>query len=229
MLATVPALVLAGQALTVEGALRAAVFLISGLGIVVCGLVRDAGRRTQARLWNEWGGSPAVQRLRWRGSADPEEVRRLHEQLALATRAPMPSEALEAADPEAADRRYLEAIAVLRAATADRSRFPTIFAENVNYGFRRNALGMRSVALAVAAAVLLTAAALVIAGPENDVGARLLHWGPAGATAIVAGFFWAFVVRPTWVRDASELYVDRLLEAVPMLTDSRIGTQTSAG
>ena len=35
-------------------------------GIVVCGLVRAAGRRLEPALWASWGGAPTTRRLRFR-------------------------------------------------------------------------------------------------------------------------------------------------------------------
>src|SRR5947208_9959356 len=78
----------------------------------------------------------------------------------------LPTSEEEAADPEGADQRYEACVRFLRNATRDRSTFPLVFAENVNYGFRRNLWGMRSAGIACSAvsalgAAYLTALALV--------------------------------------------------------------------
>jgi hypothetical protein len=93
--------------------------------------------------------------------------RRLHERLSPLLSHPSPTAAEEAADPHAADRRYREAVGALRERTRDRSRFGLLLAENIDYGFRRNCLGLRPYALIVAAGCLL-----VMAGRRGTAWAR---------------------------------------------------------
>ena len=53
-----------------------------------------------------------------------------------------------------ADTKYEEVVRSLREATRDTSRFPLVFAENVNYGYRRNLWGLRPFGTPIA--VILT-------------------------------------------------------------------------
>src|SRR4051812_42766004 len=71
LLASVPALaLLAAGALSPESLARTFGIAAGAIGVAVCGLVRDAGRKLQPRLWQSWGGSPSVRRLRWRENDD---------------------------------------------------------------------------------------------------------------------------------------------------------------
>ena len=63
----------------------------------------------------------------------------------------------------------------LREATRDTSRFPLVFAENANYGFRRNLWGLRPIGTGVAVVLLLFSWALLL----------LTVWGAALATSVV--------------------------------------------
>jgi hypothetical protein len=128
----------------------------------------------------------------------------------------LPNEVDEARDPTRADRQYEEAVTVLRERTRDTSRFRLVFAENMEYGFRRNSLGLRPFALAIAAISLALSAALLIRA-DGVVVSRLATWGAAGGISVVLLIYWWRVVTPGWVRVSAELYADRLLEAVDTL------------
>jgi hypothetical protein len=120
-------------------------------------------------------------------------------------------------DPEAADRRYEEAVASLRDLTRNTTRFRLVFAENVEYGFRRNSLGLRKIALAVAVlAFALSVAMLAVHGGEG----QWVQWGISVAISLAASVYWWRVVNPLWVRAAAEVYADRLLEAANTLRAS---------
>jgi hypothetical protein len=140
-------------------------------------------------------------------------VRRLHGRLDAVLDTPLPDAASEANDPRAADRRYGEAIAVLRERTRDISRFRLVFAENVEYGFRRNCLGLRPFALVIAGVALALSIGLLVWG-HGDESQRWARWGIAAAISAAALLYWWRVVTPEWVRRPAELYAVRLLEAV---------------
>jgi hypothetical protein len=84
-------------------------------------------------------------------------------------------------------------------------------------GFRRNSLGLRSTAITVAITALLIAAALFLVA-DGSLGERAARYGPAAVIAMVAIIGWWRLVRPGWVRNAAEIYADRLFEATPTLS-----------
>jgi hypothetical protein len=209
--------VLGASAFSAQAAVRYLGISLGAVGVVVCGIVRDAGRKRQVSLWASWGGSPTIRRLRWRTASRQEAVARLHGQLNRVLDEPLPDAAQEAGDPEGADDRYEEATARLRELTRDTSRFRLVFAENVEYGFRRNSLGLRPFALAIAlGGVVLSAAVIVFAG--GDLVGRLTRWGPVGLISAVCALFWWRIVTPDWVRRSADLYADRLFDALHTLT-----------
>ena len=187
--------------------------------LVICGLVRDRGKRLEPGLWAGWGGSPTVGRLRWRNADDPDAVRRLHARINSLLDQPLPDPAAEAHDALAADRRYEEAVALLRERTRDTSSFRLVFAENMEYGFRRNSLGLRPFALSIAGTAFVVSVAFLIWG-RGDVAGRWARWGIACGISAVLLVYWWRIVTPEWVRRAAELYADRLLEAVETLRTS---------
>jgi hypothetical protein len=208
--------VLIAGAISPETVLRAVGVFLGAIGIVVAILVRDAGRAAQPRLWAAWGGPPTTSRLRWSSGAPEAAVRRLHERVESATHEPLPDAATEAGDPAEADRRYEEAVAVLREKTRDPATFPLVAAENADYGFRRNAYGVRWIGATVALVGMIASVAFAVLGSGSSA-TRVQRWLPAAVVCGLCLIFWLAVVRSTWVRRAAENYADRLLGAIDVL------------
>jgi hypothetical protein len=203
---------MAGGALTsIENTGGIIAFVLAAGAIVICGLVRGLGRALEPSLWAGWGGAPTTLRLRWDGATAHVTQRRRHELLAKLISEPLPTEAEEKANPAEADRRYEVAVAALRDLTRDEARFRLITEENAEYGFRRNCLGLRPLAIAVALLVLVVSGFLALAGSH----ARFLL--PTAASLISLGF-WLAIVKPNWVRSAADRYAVRLLETVESLS-----------
>ena len=117
----------------------------------------DAGKRLETDLWNSWGGPPTTRFLTHGNAEFNAETRlRLHDSLrALGLRIPTAAE--QEADPDRARELYASAVDELRRLTRDTTRFPLVFKGNVEYGFRRNLLGMKRAGVGVALTSLLTA------------------------------------------------------------------------
>lgn len=190
--------------------------LVGAFGVIAAGVARDAGLRLQADLWKSWGGSPTLRRLRWRASPNPRLIRRLHDDIALVTGSLLPTAEQEAQDPSGADAEYEAAIAALRQRTGDSKTFNKVFAENMEYGFRRNCLGLRPMGLVLSASGVIASFALTIWG-GGSVEARLLTWAWPGLVSVAALVFWGTIVTPTWVGRPAETYAERLLESVHTL------------
>ncbi|HEX7168587.1 MAG TPA: hypothetical protein VF230_16520 [Acidimicrobiales bacterium] len=218
LLAGLPAVALAGaSAFTSASGIRITGLVLGAAGIALAGLIRDAGRRLQETLWRGWGGgNPTARRLRWRDAAAPDTVARLHRRLNRLLDEPLPDAAAEAEDPARADSAYEDAVATLRNLTRDRDRFNLIFEENVEYGFRRNSLGTRPAAIAVSLGTIVVSAAL-FAVDGAAYTSRAARWGGVAVVSVAALIFWSRFVTPDWVRRASDVYADRLLEAADTL------------
>lgn len=213
-LAAAPAVALAGgsvAALGEQGSIAA--FILAAVGLVACGVVRDLGLRLQPSLWEEWGGPPTTALLRWR-SENPEVPLR-HERIAAITGHALPTRAAEEMDPIDADRRYEAAVSDIRDLTRDRARFPLVAEENAEYGFRRNCLGLKPVALTVALAVTAASLLLILLGAAPE---RYLLSGVAG---VLAALLWWRLVCPDWVHAAADRYATRLIETLATLTRER--------
>jgi CHASE2 domain-containing sensor protein len=87
--------------------------------------------------------------------------------------------------------------------------------ENAEYGFRRNTLGLKPIAILVAIGI----------GVLSLVLAAIDSWPPGfvvpAVVSVLALVFWVWVVTPDWVRSAAETYAARLMEAVETLAAGR--------
>jgi hypothetical protein len=102
-------------------------------------------------------------------------------------------------------------IARVRDATQE---YPRVHDENIQYGFRRNLLGLKPIGLFLVVAVAITAA--IVAA---------VNFHPADAVALgidlLVGLGWVAEVNRGWVRQAADTYAERLFETLEQdgLTD----------
>jgi hypothetical protein len=178
-------------------------------------VARDRGRNKQADLFTTWGGKPTTCRLRHRDTDNAVLLARRHSQLQrLLPDLQFPNAEEEAADPRRADAIYESATAFLLERTRDQKKFPLVFEENCNYGFRRNLWGLRPAGIIV---TLGGVAALLL-----GLAMQRITFGP---TALAAGIVdvallcgWLFLVTPQWVRLPADAYAERLLAATEQLS-----------
>jgi len=189
--------------------------------ILVDQLGRDGGRRLQPALWASWGGAPTTAALRHRDTVNPVLLARQHERIAAIVGHALPTADEERVDPVGADHVYQAAIAVLIARTRGRRReYPLIFAENCNYGFRRNMLGLRPWGKLLAAAAGILALAAIAAGLDGLENIPLALAGVVLAVSAAATVIWWRVVTPNWVQPVAWAYAERLLEAAETLAET---------
>jgi hypothetical protein len=178
---------------------------------------RSGGKRKEAELFARWGGAPTTQVLRFT-SGDPEVVvERRHETVTRATGVKLPTADEEARDPQRADGIYANATATLRELTRDRNAFPLVFAEVVNYGFRRNLWGRKPFGLAVASVALCIALGFLVASILGHQRNQLLPATVAVGFASIALASWLLIITPNWVEETADAYAQRLVESAVVL------------
>ena len=93
-----------------------------------------------------------------------------------------------------------------------RKDFPLIYAEDCNYGFRRNMLGLRRWGTRSAAITVLLDLAVISATLAGLVTFPVSLLAVVLVVSVAVGFIWR-IVTPDWVRQIACAYADRLLEA----------------
>jgi hypothetical protein len=119
---------------------------------------RERGKRLEGKLYCQWGGKPTTQLLRHRDNRiESVTKRRYHAFLASKINIPFPDRDQEANDPAAADEIYHSGVRWLlnHSRPEDNKKFELLFKENVAYGFRRNALGLKPLGLLISCSSLL--------------------------------------------------------------------------
>ena len=156
LLAAAPALAVVAGSIGLEGFQRLWALLLLAVVPLAAALTRRLGKAAQPQLWASWGGPPTTDRFRWSsGAHDVIAARHAEVTAVLRDRARLPTAAVEAQDPAAADSIYGEAVRRLLGLTRNDPRFKLLRQENANYGFARNVYGARRLALAVAVTTLL--------------------------------------------------------------------------
>lgn len=200
---------LTGTALWALGSAGAAAFLMSW--------GRTRGRRCQTRLDEKLGGSPSVQVLRHGGPFLAQPARQRVHKLLRNHGLAVPTVANQSADPTSADAAYETCVLWLREKTrTDR----LLLEENIEFGFRRNLLGLKAPALAILAACgILNFAAIglreVVSSGQAATAFSLMALYLAAAAA------WVLVIDEGFLEDASWAYARRLIAAAEALHPTR--------
>jgi hypothetical protein len=192
-----------------------------GIAYALAMFARDRGKRLEQALYSKWGGKPSTVLLRHGNQHfDSFTKHRYHEVLAAGIARAMPTPEQEGADPTSSDALYGSASVWLIERTRDRKAFPLVFAENVAYGFRRNALGIRPIGISIALAVMLLAAAMWL-GPGWPARWTIESFrSGALLTAVAAALFtlgWGLLVDEDAVKRAAFAYADQLIRSCEKL------------
>ena len=182
--------------------------------VLLAQLGREVGRHKEPMLFELWGGKPTTRMLRHRGGTNKTTLARWHRKLQELMRGmKMPSLEDEAADPDQADAVYESCSLFLREQTRDRTKFPLVFEENCNYGFRRNVWGLRPFGIATTLLGMFAVGALVVVNTRVrrvDTQPIVYLAGGVNAMLLVA---WCVLVSPDWVKKSAEAYSEGLLSS----------------
>lgn len=213
-----------------------ALLVSCGAFFLLTRIARDAGRRIQDRLFASWSAAPTTQILRHSDQRlDKFTKSALHGQLSILSNVPMPTARQEQDNPTEADEAYRAAVAWLIKRTRDRKRFSLLFKENINFGFQRNALGLRWVgaifALLSIAWIISAAGVVNVTEPHYRVASWqniTLAMGASLLVSLLMLAIWLFAITPGAARRTGFVYAERLMECADALAEDA-GAQTAAG
>jgi hypothetical protein len=190
-----------------------------GFGMFLGQLGRDRGKNRESELFNSWGGKPTTRLLSHRLTRlNAATLGRYHAKLkTLLPGLQIPDSTEEMRGPSDALQTYDSCVLFLREKTRDSKAFPLVFAENVNYGFRRNLwawkpFGIIAACLGVAGGALFLLLRSMTSGSDENLFA---------AATITVSFallvLWIIVIKPSWVRVPAEAYAERLIGSLDNL------------
>jgi len=208
---------------SVLAGLASLVIALGGL-MLISALGREWGKRKEQKLFELWGGVPTTLML-LRSSSDLNQLTLDRYRKFLEGKISglhfLDSEN-EISDPVKAKMICESAIKWLREATRDSQKFALVFSENTNYGFRRNLLGVKPLAL-VACALTITATALhaYLSSSGKLSAITIESWG-AALVGCIGFLMWWRVVNSDFVRTTAFAYATALLAACdsPQLKDT---------
>lgn len=173
---------------------------------------RARGRKIEAKLYKDHDGMPSITMFRRNDQAiDAGSKDRYLAFLAEKLKVAAPNPEDENANQAAADAFYGQCGVWLRQNTRDTRKFPILFGENVTYGFRRNLLGVKGLALWLNAIVVVICA-FILWRMNWDIDAPL--GSKAIAVLVVAAAHAAYMllaVNHDAVWDASRAYGRELI------------------
>jgi hypothetical protein len=191
-------------------------------------ICREMGKRVEERLFREWGGKPTTQLLRHRdGVIDSVSKRRYHAFLAAKINTLFPDAEQEKLDPAKADEAYQSGARWLLDHTRPDAgkQFDLLFRDNITYGFRRNALGVRPLAIVIAIGCFFWTlekqhVVLGVAGRVFDWSALAQLPQTAVASLSVSGLMllvWVFFFTKTSLRTSAFTFAEMLLRTCDVL------------
>lgn len=202
---------------------------IASLGILVllfaiADFSRARGRAIEAKLYEKHNGIPSVTMFRRNddtiNSGSKDRYRTfLAEKLGVVA----PSAEDERNDQLIADEFYSQCGVWLRQSTRNSKEFPLLFGENVTYGFRRNLLGVKTLALCLNV-IVVAICVLILWRTSWDVAGQL--GSKATVVLIVAAAHAAYMliaVNHNTVWDASRAYARELILSCESLMGNRPG------
>lgn len=192
-----------------------AVLVASGGTFLLGELARQVGKAKEAGLFSSWGGKPTTVLLRHRSAPNPVKLTRYHARLReLRPDLELPTAESEQAQPAAADHVYEAATDYLK----ERARGDAlVFQANCEYGFRRNALGVRPYGIATSLIGFLANVGALVAHLRFGVDASVAMQVVAASVNGILLAVWLLAIKPVWVKTTAFGYAERLLATLETL------------
>ena len=173
-------------------------------------LARDRGKALETTLYEKWGGMPSVTIFRYRDNTIPTPAKlKYHTVLSKKSGVNAPTKKMELKLPNKADEIYLSWSDFLRGKTRDTKKYKLVFKENINYGFRRNLLGMKWLCVLSAIFSIGILYFPVLGGFKVN---EIIFATTLLFTIYISVFI--FVIKPSWVKVVANAYGKQLVEAI---------------
>lgn len=207
---------LPGLSKAVAGA--GALLLVCGVAYFLKGYARTRGHRVEERILERLGAWPSTLALRHGGPLLDEFTRDAYHAVLRAKGQPIPTADEQARDPARADAMFERARKWLLEQTrrADHPSDRLLFEENIDYGFRKNLVGLKPFAVGLLVGCLLLDLA-ILAVSLNPTNANISAGAILAAVYLIGLLVWATVLTDDFVEKASWKYTTRLLASLDTL------------
>ena len=203
------------------------VVIYCGGSLLLIQLGRDRGQELQVQLYKSWGGKPSVAMLRHSDSRLDGPTKQRYRSF-LSSTVPglmLASPEEEKTHPAEADEGYESANKWLLARSRNHECFGLLLKENMNYGFRRNLLALKAVAIGMQAVAFLFLMGVALASWTGNlvttIQALALEWWTSLTITVLHMLLFLVHIRPEWVRAAAEAYARQLLAACDLIGGAR--------
>lgn len=182
-----------------------------GVALLLGNIARDLGKRKERQLFDSWHGAPSVSILFTTDMTINSESKKIyHTALAKLTNIKAPTKQTEAKDIAKATTIYAAWSDFLRQKTRDKKKYELVYKENVNYGFRRNLLGLKPIA---ACSSIISLFMIILNLPNHIDLSTIMTLTFIGVYSLLIMFY----IKPSWVKIVADEYAKRLIEATGTL------------
>lgn len=182
---------------------------------VLAQIGRHNGKKKENKLFKYWGGKPTSLILRHSNDhLDIHTKKRFHtklEQTIPDIKIPTNEEEME--NLQAADVIYDSCTKFLISKTRDTSKYSLLFKENINYGFRRNLWGMKTLAIGIITICILVHSFMMTQKFTSIETVNTKDWMLLGIFILFV-LFWSLMVNREWVKTTAFAYAERLYETL---------------
>ena len=189
--------------------------LFGALSFLLTQIGRDFGKKKEPALWKEWGGTPSIQILRYSNThLDEITKKRYHSRLnELCTVEHLPSKEMEKINHETSDAVYSTWTKFMIANTREIGKYKLLFNENINYGFRRNLWGLKSISISlqISGILIITVYNITKNGLNTILSWSCEYYFSIGILSFML-IFWTCIVTKEWIKRTAFSFAERLFE-----------------
>ena len=190
------------------------------LGYFLSNISRELGKKKQEKLWQSWGGAPTSQILSYNNTVIDNITKRRYHTIMMNIIKETKCEDIQTKTNDEQSEIFRSWTTYLRDKTRDIKRYPLIFKENVNYGFRRNLWGLKKIEIVV---LLITITGNYVYYAQH-YGYKNFYNFPfcfycSELIVIFLMILWMFFVTESWIKTQAFTYAERLIEAIDSLKD----------
>jgi hypothetical protein len=185
---------------------------------------RENGKKKENKLWQEWGGAPSMQILRF-SNTHLDRFTKLRYHKVLEEICPLNQNIcpdLERADPALADEVYAAWNKFLLSQTRDNTKFNLLYKDNIFYGFRRNLWGFKFFSVMYLSLLISITLGYNIYLFHFQITEWPIETFGVLASLVLILLFWIFYITKSFVKLAAFAYAERLLETAEIIANSSV-------